>query len=148
MANGQSLANDPEFKNPQYRTVVGSEYEHNGLKAKMIYLATDEKGKPSGLPQYSKESDIYFKGQEMGKALQAKVYKNHRMVLDFDWSHNHRNKGNGETFEAGTIHVQEYCVDNNGNIRRLSNQARLMTIDEIRKYGQIILHFNPKVKFR
>lgn len=148
MANGQSYENDPEFKDPQYRTVPGSEYEYKGVKAKMIHLATDEKGKSSGLPQYSNQSDMYFRGHEMGKALQAKVYKDHRMVLDFDWSHNHKNKGNGATFQTGTVHVQEYRVDNNGKIHRLSNQARLMTDAEISKYGNIILHFNPNVKFR
>lgn len=36
MANGQSYTKDPEFKEPQYATVPGSEFVHNGLKSKMI----------------------------------------------------------------------------------------------------------------
>lgn len=148
MACQQSYDNDPDFKNPQYATVKDSEYEYNGIKAKMVHLATDKEGKPSGLPQYANTSDMYFRGLKMGQAIQAKVYKDHRMVLDFDWSHTHTNKGDRRVFEAGTVHVQEYRVGKDGNITRLSDQARLMTTDEIKRYGEIILHFNPNVKFR
>ncbi len=32
------------------------------------------KGKHAGLPQYSKTSDLYFKGTKMGEALQALIF--------------------------------------------------------------------------
>ncbi|MCC8070527.1 MAG: hypothetical protein LIO90_01840 [Bacteroidales bacterium] len=147
MANGQSYNDDPEFKDPQYATVSGSEFYLNGLKSKMIYLKTDPEGKHAGLPQYSNTSDLYFKGTKVGEATQAKVYKDHRMVLDFDWSHTHVNKGDGSRFEKGTVHVQEYKVMADGSIHRLSNNARRLTPAEIALYGEIILHFNPNVKF-
>ncbi len=60
----------------------------------------------------------------------------------------------GETFKKGTIHVQEYQmvrVRKDGKwvheFRRLK-KARGMTPEEIAKYGPIILHFNPYVKFQ
>lgn len=148
MTNQQHYENDPDISNPQYSTVDGSEFEYNGIKAKMIHLATDVEGKPSGLPQYTGKSEMYFRGHKVGEALQAKVYKDRRMVLDFDWSHTHTNKVGGETFVEGTVHVQEYRVDESGNITRLSNKARLMNDAEIATYGTIIHHYNPRVKFR
>ena len=43
--------------------------------------------------------------------------------------------------------VRGIIFDDNGNIVRLSKKARPMTEYEIKKYGPIILHFNPNVKF-
>lgn len=79
------------------------------------------------------------------------------MRLDFDWDHTHVNKSDGKEFPKGTVHVQEYKIvkfkdSKTGKWRdkfiRNSNNARLMTDAEIEKYGPIIRHFNPDVKFR
>jgi len=35
-----------------------------------------------------------------------------------------------------------------GSIKRMYKHARYMTQEEIYKYGPIILHYNPNVKFR
>lgn len=62
-----------------------------------------------------------------------------------------------ETFTEGVVHVQEYTTIKVWNekykkyvdvFKRKSNNARLMTDEEIAKYGPIIHHFNPNVKFR
>lgn len=118
----------------------------NGVTGKMISKVTDPTGTHDGLPTYSNTSDIYFKKGEDGLASQAKVYKDRKTILDFDWNHTHKNP-DGTTFPKGTVHVQVYKVDDNGNIVRLSKKARPMTEYEIKKYGPIILHFNPNVKF-
>lgn len=118
----------------------------NGVKGKMVSKKADPTGTHDGLPTYSNTCDIYFKKGEDGLACQAKLYKERRAVLDFDWDHNHTN-ADGSKFEAGTVHVQVYKVDKQGNIVRMSKYARRMTDEEVKKYGPIILHFNPNVKF-
>lgn len=113
------------------------------------------KSKHADLPAYAKTSDIYFAPGPDGKATQAKLYsKDKKMMMDFDWNHAHTNP-DGSHFPKGTIHVQEYKVtrvkNKNGKwvdkFTRLSKKARPLTASEIRKYGPIILHFNPNVKF-
>ncbi len=90
---------------------------------------------------------MYFLGYRMGEALSAKLYKEHRMVMDFDWGHTHVNKPSGEVFHRGTVHIQEYHIGEDGKITRASSKARLMTQEEIELYGSIILRYNPNVKF-
>lgn len=127
---------------PNYET-----YYHNGLKAKVIILKTDPDGSHSGLPAFANSSDIYLKVGKSGNVTQAKVYITRQHTVDFDWGHEHRNKVAGEVqqvFPKGVVHVQGYSGINNRN----SNRARYMTDAEIKKYGDILRHFDPNVKFR
>jgi hypothetical protein len=98
---------------------------------------------------------MYFSPGDNGLAAQAKLYnKNHQMILDFDWNHVHINK-DGTIFPIGTVHVQEYKIEKIRNAKtgkmvdkftRLK-KARLMTKGEIEKYGPLLHHFNPSIKF-
>lgn len=122
-------------------------FELNGLKAKVIKLIADPDGNHSGLPSYANSSNIYLRVDKFGKVVQAKVYVDRKHTIDFDWGHPHRNKGegtDGKSFPKGVVHVQCYSQTNS----RDSNHARLMTDAEIEKYGAILRHFNPDVKFR
>jgi hypothetical protein len=119
----------------------------NGVTGKMISKITDPTGTHDGLPTYSNTSDIYFKKGDDGLASQAKVYKDRKTVLDFDWNHEHKNR-NGRVFPKGTVHVQMYRVNSDGSLTRLSDNARSMNNHEMKKYGPILKYFNPNVKFR
>lgn len=72
-----------------------------------------------------------------------------KMFLDFDWSHQHINiGGNGRVFKQGVVHVQIWKENKDGTFTRVSNQARCMNNEEIKKYGALIKYFCPDVKFR
>lgn len=118
-----------------------------GIRGKVLKYITDPTGSHSGLPPYANTSDMYFRIDWTGKVIQAKLYLNRRQCIDFDWGHQHRNKGDGRVFEKGTVHVQTYSVLGNGSTRR-NSEARYMSNEEIEKYGPIIRAFNPEVKFR
>lgn len=122
-------------------------FEYNGIKAKVILLNADKNGSHSGLPPFSNSSTVYLKANNEGTVIQAKVYVDRKHTLDFDWGHEHRNKGtgnDGNLFPKGVVHVQSYSQINFRN----SNNARYMSESEISKYGEILKHFNPNVKFR
>lgn len=144
---GQRYYNaDGGFSQYLYATIEGSSVTINGITAKMIYKITDESQCHNGLPKYSNTSDMYFRKGEDGLASQAKVYVDRKMTLDIDWNHNHRNS-DGTYFPKGTVHVQAYRIGDNGQVIRLSDSARRMTPAEIERYGPVIRHFNPYVKF-
>ena len=126
----------------------------NGVTGKMIEKKTAFKDNHQKLPAYAGTSDVYFSRGEDGFASQAKVYEGGKMLMDFDWDHSHTNR-DGTHFHIGTVHVQEYevtRVKKNGkyvdHFVRKSNKARLMTQKEIDKYGALLLHFNPNLKFK
>ena len=127
---------------------VSETFELNDINAKIVKSIDVAAGEHDRLPTYSDTSDMYFKLGNDGTAIQAKLYIGRVMALDFDWGHNHKNKGDGKTFPKGTVHVQKYVKDKNGKFSRLSDNAQLMTDSEIAKYGKIILHFNPNVIFK
>lgn len=102
---------------------------------------------PNKLPQYSNTCDMYFRKNDKGEVIQGKLYMGRRMVLDFDWGHEHKNKKSHEVFPVGVVHVQFYTITPKGTPNRHSNEARLMTKEEIEKYGKIILYYNPNAKF-
>lgn len=117
----------------------------NGVKGHVIEYA-DKAHKPNwDLPPYSNTSDVYFRRNDAGEVVQAKVYLSRTMLMDFDWDHHHKNIPSGEHFPIGTIHVQTYKKDRNGRFIRLSNEARRMTAAEKEKYGPILRYFNPNV---
>lgn len=130
----------------------------NGVTGRMVEKKIPFKTKHRDLPAYAGKSDIYFAKGPDGLASQAKLYSNDKkMRLDFDWDHSHTNKSDGRIFPQGTVHVQEYRTvrykdSTTGKWRdkfiRSSKNARLMTPAEIEKYGPIIHHFNPNVKFK
>lgn len=130
----------------------------NGVTGRMIEKKIPFKTKHRDLPAYAGKSDIYFAKGPDGLASQAKLYSSDRkMRLDFDWDHTHINKSDGQRFPEGTVHVQEYRIvrykdPKTGKWRdkfiRTSKSARYMSPDEIEKYGPIIHHFNPHVKFK
>lgn len=141
-------------------TSMSSRMTINGVTGRMIADKMDPFGDHAHLPAYSGECEIYFYPDKEGNATQAKLYAGKKMKLDFDWNHTYQNKTRGsvsETFPKGVVHVQEYTSvrvwnDKYGKyvdkFKRKSNNARLMTDEEIAKYGPIIHHFNPNVKFR
>ena len=126
-----------------------------GVTGRMIEKKDGFKTKNPSLPAYRKTSDIYFAPGENGYASQAKLFgANGKMCLDFDWSHTHTNQ-DGTVFPKGTVHVQEYRVSKirdpkSGKLidgfKRVK-KARRMTPAEIMKYGPILHHFNPDIKF-
>lgn len=118
----------------------------NGIRAKVVKLKIDKTGFHSGLPTYANTSNMYLRLGPDGDVIQAKLYKDRKHCVDFDWGHQHKNKGDKTVFPKGVVHVQAYSVDNVGI--RYSNNARLMTEGEIEKYGAILKAFNSKVKFR
>lgn len=118
----------------------------NGVKAKVVKLITDKTGTHSGLPSYANTSTMYLRVGHDGEVIQAKLYKDRKHCLDFDWGHVHKNAGEKTVFPKGVVHVQTYSVNNIGV--RYSNNARLMTESEIKKYGAILKAFNPHVRFR
>lgn len=121
----------------------------NGIRAKALHYIPDGKKNHAGLPQYANSSDMYFRVGADGTVIQGKVYVDRKHFIDFDWSHRHVNKeGDGRSFQKGIVHVQIYRVEANGETVRLSHDARYMNNAEIKKYGPLIHHYNPNVKFR
>ncbi len=135
-------------------TTLSQRITINGVTGKMIEKKADFADPRNSLPAHAETSDVYFYPWKYGLAAKGKIYKDHSMTMDIDWSHTHTNKGkNGETFLKGTVHIQEYKIERvkkNGKwvhkFKRVKN-ARRMTPAEIAKYGPLILHFNPQVKF-
>lgn len=119
----------------------------NGVRGKVITFVHDSKGIHTKLPAFSDTSDMYFRIDKTGKVIQGKLYVDRRHCIDFDWGHQHRNKGDGRVFEKGTVHVQTYSVLSDGSTKR-NGEARYMSNDEIEKYGALIRAFNSEVKFR
>ncbi len=127
-------------------------FTYNGISAKVVRKAGDKTGH-SALPTYTNTSQMYFKVGPDGDIIQGRYYDTERRsALDFDWGHDHYNNpkhgGDGQRFDKGVVHVQKYTVNEKGVPLRKSNDARLMTEEEIEKFGPIILHFNPTVKFK
>lgn len=119
--------------------------EINGIEAKVVKLITDKEGKHSGLPTFSNTSTMYLRLGSDGSVVQAKLYNDRHQILDFDWGHEHKNKGsNRDSFPKGVVHVQAYTDVKTRN----SNNARLMSDAEIALYGPILEHFYPGIKFR
>lgn len=136
------LGNKPA---PQQFVAVGQSVVVNGIKGKIVKRA-DDPNSHSALPFYSGTSDVYFRRTEKG-ICQARVYLERKMMLDFDWGHSHTNKSDKQSFKTGVVHVQTWQWHSDGSFKRQPD-ARLMTSDEIRKYGKVIHHFAPDAKFR
>lgn len=59
-------------------------------------------------------------------------FVNHKVCVDFDWSHNHTNESNGRSFKIGTVHVQEWNMGKDGEFHRISEKARFMSNKEMK----------------
>lgn len=146
MGNGKVYP-DGGFTGPDAKYERVGEYKYaNGLKG-IIVKRKDDPHDHSNLPQFSNTSDMYFRQNAKG-VCQGRVYIDHATFLDFDWSHNHTNKSDGRSFTIGTVHVQIWTRNPDGSFSRQSNDARMMSNDEIAKYGDLIRAFCPNVKFR
>lgn len=119
----------------------------NGISAKVVSKIDDPTKAQVGLPSFSNTSDMYFKKGIEGNIIQAKLYDGRKQKMDFDWGHEHTNT-DGTVFPKGVVHVQEYGNIDGNQMPRFSGNARLMTDAEIKKFGPLILHYNPKAKFR
>ncbi len=148
MGTQQTYIESGGFSQYLYKSHDGfNTIEINGVRGKMIVDQRDPDGEHYSLSSYANTSDMYFKIDNNGNVIQGRLYIDRKSVLDFDWDHSHTNKKTGESFLKGTVHVQEYYVNNKGELRR-NSKARLMTEEEIKKYGPLIHAFNPNVKFR
>ncbi len=150
---GNQREYNPEGGFSQYLYESVSEVvEMNGIRAKVVKFIGNEGMEPANLPNYANTSDMYFKVNNDGEIGQARLYIGRRSVIDFDWDHSHtnksKNKQKNEVFPEGVVHVQVYKTKPDGTPYRDSKHARYMTEEEIAKYGPLIHHFNPNVKFR
>lgn len=126
---------------------VGEAKTVGGVKGKIV-KRKDATETHSNLPQYAVTSDMYFRKNDSG-VCQGRVYLDHKVTLDFDWSHNHTNNGtDGRHFQKGVVHVQIWQQKPDGTFTRISNGARLMNNAEMKKHGPLIKAFCPNVKFR
>lgn len=116
-----------------------------GVKGHLIKKAGDS-DTHTNLPYYSNSSDMYFRKNKNG-VCQARVYIGQKTFLDFDWSHNHTNKGDGRKFERGTVHVQVWKQNKDGTYSRVAD-ARSMSNTEMKKYGPILKDYCHSVKLR
>jgi len=133
------------FSNYLYYQIGETITASNGVEAKIVSKID---GSPyDGLPTFSKTGEMYLRVNSDGKVVQARIYKNRKVVCDFDWNHTHQNK-NGQKFENGTVHVQEFRQKADGTWERQSKKARYMTNDEIARYGELIKKIAPYVKLK
>jgi len=126
---------------------IGPAKTVGGIKGKVLRRAGGS-DTHSNLPYYAATSDMYFRRNHSG-VCQGRVYLEHKLCIDFDWSHVHVNKGtDGRRFDIGVVHVQIWRQNQDGSFTRVSNGARNMSNAEMKKYGPLIKAFCPDVKFR
>ncbi|MBP5722279.1 MAG: hypothetical protein J6X18_01660 [Bacteroidales bacterium] len=116
----------------------------NGIKGHLIKRKGDS-DTHTNLPFYANTSDVYFKISDVTCQIeQARFYSNRRAVMDFDWGHPH---GKNNEFPEGVVHVQAFNYDSKTKKLRTAS-TRLMTNEEIAKFGDILKKVNPNIKFR
>lgn len=115
----------------------------NGVEGKIIAKLDDERSLHSSLPSYSSTSEVYLKcdDQDPSRVEQMRVYKNRKVILDFDWNHQHR------SFREGVVHVHQWRQLANGHMKR-DKEPRFLNNDEIERYGELLHKVAPSVKFR
>ena len=74
-------------------------------------------------------------------------FVNHKICVDFDWSHNHTNESNGRSFKIGTVHVQEWNMGKDGEFHRISEKARFMSNKEMKSMVRLSKLFPDFVTF-
>ncbi len=138
MGNQRQYVPGGDFTEYLYET-IGKTVVINGMKCSIVRLKGDLEFH-SSLPFYSKTSDAYVNLGKDGKPKQIRLFKDRKSWKDFDWGHTHKNK-DGSIFPKGVVHVQRFQGVN-------SKDARFLTADEIKNFGDIIHHFAPGVKFQ
>lgn len=145
MGNGQDFfSRDAAGRRSEYVEITPA-VTVNGVKGHLIKKKGDS-DMHTNLPYYSNTSDVYFRQNKDG-VCQARVYVGQKKFLDFDWSHQHRNK-DGRAFQKGVVHVQVWQENSDGTFTRKSGDARMMSNAEMKKYGPLLKKFCPSVKFR
>lgn len=139
------FSRDAQGRRSEYVSVERA-HTVNGVKGHVIKKEGDS-DTHTNLPYYSNTSDIYFRKNSDG-VCQGRLYIGNKQFLDFDWSHDHRNKADGRTFKKGTVHVQMWQENKDGSFSRISDSARMMNNSEMKKYGAIIKYYCPDVKLR
>lgn len=124
---------------------IGPAITIGGIKGRLI-MRRGGSATHSNLPEYADTSDMYFRQNKDG-VCQARVYLDHKVCLDFDWSHDHKNS-DGRVFNKGVVHVQMWKHNADGTKERLSDSARFMNNHEMKTYGPLIKEFCKEVKFR
>jgi len=147
MGGQKHYAGGGQFSVRTYDTVAGTEQTIAGLKCKVVKRKDDVTGDKSALPQFAGSSDVYMVYGTDGKPKQLRRYVNHQMYVDYDWAHTHSNK-DGRMFQKGTVHVQAFLLDANGNRVRNSKNARKMNNEEMKTIGKIIKFYNSDVKLK
>lgn len=147
MGNGKDFfSRDAKGRRSEYVS-LGEPMTANGVKGHLVKKRGDS-DTHTNLPYYSNSSDMYFRQNAKG-VCQARVYMGQKMFLDFDWSHNHKNKdGSGRMFKEGHVHVQIWQENKDGSFTRVSDSARSMSTAEMKKYGPILRKFCPNIKLR
>lgn len=146
MGNGVNFfSRDEKGRRSEYEELMPSKIV-NGVKGTLIKKIGD-KDTHTGLPYYSNTSDVYFRKNKNG-VCQARVYVGNKKYLDFDWSHNHKNRDSNRVFEVGRVHVQVWKEESKGSFIRLSDNARSMSVAEMKKYGPILKAFCHNIKLR
>lgn len=146
MGNGVDFFAGARYDDNSEYVRVGSSILANGLRGTIVRRRNDSHTH-TNLPKYAHTSDLYFRQNKKG-VCQGRVYVEHKMCIDFDWSHSHTNEGDGQQFPIGTIHVQVWKWHPDGSFTRLSRDARHMSADEIARYGPLIKAFCPNVRFK
>lgn len=145
MGNGKDFfARDAAGRRSEYISLAPP-ITVNGVQGHLIKKKGD-KDTHTNLPYYSNTSDVYFR-QNTNGVCQARVYIGQKKYLDFDWSHQHRNR-DGREFQKGVVHVQVWQENSDGTFTRKSGDARMMSNAEMKKYGPLLKKFCPSVKFR
>lgn len=153
MGNPRNMTSDSGFSIHLYTEHKDwQEVTINGIKAKVIRNISDLTGTHTSLPLAAGKSDMYLRLDKYGTPVQVRLYVDRFSAIDFDWGHDHYNNpkkgGNGQSFPKGTVHIQEYKFKHDGSADRISVDARFMNLQEIIKYGAVLKHFNPHIKFK
>lgn len=154
MGNAKWYNKEPGHEANQYHQ-IGETVTINGVRGHIIANNDDPEGLHTSMPAYAGESDMYFRyrnfkeGETEKTVVQGTLYIGHKKICDFDWGHEHTNKGDGRVFQEGVVHVQFYGPGPNGSrIRINEGDARYMNNSEIKKYGPILKEFGKNIKFR
>jgi len=146
MGNGADFfSRDEKGRQSEYESVEPP-VTINGVKGHLIRRKGDSETH-TNLPFYANSSEVYFRPGPNGPC-QARVYAGQKLYLDFDWSHSHTNKKDGRHFPAGTVHVQIWEEQKDGSFKRLTDEARYMNNQEMKRYGPILRYYYPSIKFR
>lgn len=118
----------------------------DGIKGKVVQDVTDRIGINRKMPKKDPECDLIFILGPDGFPIRAVKYLMPNLILEFDWNHAHVNH-DGTIIPKGVVHVMRYSINISGQAIPMDTSARLMTVSEIKKYGKIIHHYVPHVKF-